>query len=245
MGNPSSPILANIVMNHILKRVMEILPFPVPFLKLYVDDTITAIPKDKVSTVLDIFNSINKKIQFTMEMEKNNQLPFLDVMIIRKDDNSILTSWYVKPTSSGRCLNYYSNHPLSQKISIIKGFMFRSLSLSSEQFHIENLGKVEKLLKNNNYPTGLIHTIFKNYKRDKTIQDNKLEIKKFIRFSFINTISNQINKCFNKTNIKLVFNNLVKLSSIYTKLKDKVDKWEQSQVIYKIPCVWKILHRTN
>lgn len=27
----------------------------------------------------------------------------------------------------------------------------------------------------------------------------------------------------------------MKLNSIYTRLKDKVDKWEQSQVVYKIP----------
>ncbi|CAG5096666.1 Protein of unknown function [Cotesia congregata] len=32
MGNPSSPISANIVMNHILTRIIEILPFPVPVL---------------------------------------------------------------------------------------------------------------------------------------------------------------------------------------------------------------------
>ncbi|XP_057324832.1 uncharacterized protein LOC130667337 [Microplitis mediator] len=100
MGNPASPILANIVMDHILKRIMKLLPFPVPFLKVYVDDTILSIPEDKVDSILDIFNSVNKKIQFTMEIEKENRLPFLDVVVIRKDDGSLLTDWYIKPTSS-------------------------------------------------------------------------------------------------------------------------------------------------
>ncbi|KAI4476739.1 hypothetical protein M0804_013356 [Polistes exclamans] len=33
------------------------------------------------------------------------------------------------------------------------------------------------------------------------------------------------------------FYNLVKINSIYTKLKDRVDKLEQSNLVYKIPCV--------
>lgn len=236
MGNPASPILANIVMDHILKKTIKLLPFPVPFLKVYVDDTILSIPKDKVDIILDIFNSVNKKIQFTMEIEKDNMLPFLDVVVIRTDDGLLLTDWYVKPTSSGKCLNYYSNHPLSQKISIIKGFVYRSLKLSSEQFHKDNLLKVESLLKKNNYPTGLIHSIFNNYNKDKNIPEHKLQVKKFIRFPFINPISNQINKCFNKTNIQLVFYNLVRINSIYSRLKDKVDKEDQSGIVYRIPC---------
>ncbi|KAI4476578.1 hypothetical protein M0804_013472 [Polistes exclamans] len=36
--------------------------------------------------------------------------------------------------------------------------------------------------------------------------------------------------------LKLVFYNLVKIKSIYTKLKDKDDKLEQSNLVYKIPC---------
>ncbi|KAI4476711.1 hypothetical protein M0804_013328 [Polistes exclamans] len=73
MGNPASPILANIVMNYILKKVEGMLPFQVPFLK----------------------------IQFTIEVENNKTLPFLDLSILIKEDGSILTDWYVKPTSSG------------------------------------------------------------------------------------------------------------------------------------------------
>ncbi|KAI4476868.1 hypothetical protein M0804_013195 [Polistes exclamans] len=34
----------------------------------------------------------------------------------------------------------------------------------------------------------------------------------------------------------MVFYNLTKIKSIYTKLKDKVDKFEKSNLVYKIPC---------
>ncbi|KAI4489735.1 hypothetical protein M0804_003917 [Polistes exclamans] len=199
MGNPASPVLANIVMNYILKKVEGKLPFQVPFLKVYVDDIVTAIPKDRIEVTIKTFNSVNKKIQFTIEVENNKTLPFLDLKIIRKEDGSILTDWYIKPTSSGRCLNFKSNHPISQKIGVVKGLLFRALTLSSKEFHNNNKEKIEIILKKQQ-------------------------------------LSNKINKCFKNTNVKLVFYNLVKIKSIYTKLKDKDDKLEQSNLVYKIPC---------
>ncbi|KAI4476543.1 hypothetical protein M0804_013522 [Polistes exclamans] len=134
MGNPASPILANLVMNHVLKKIEGNLPFTVPFLKVYVDDIITEIPKDGIEVVLKTFNMINEKIQFTIEIEDNGTLPFLDVTVIRNEDGTISTNWYVKPTSSGRCINYYSNHSLSQKIEAIKGLLLRALTLSNKKF---------------------------------------------------------------------------------------------------------------
>ncbi|KAI4476746.1 hypothetical protein M0804_013363 [Polistes exclamans] len=62
MGNPASPILANLVMNHVLKQIEKNLPFEVPFLKVYADDIITAIPKDGIELVLKTFNMINENI---------------------------------------------------------------------------------------------------------------------------------------------------------------------------------------
>ncbi|KAI4484083.1 hypothetical protein M0804_007539 [Polistes exclamans] len=105
------------------------LPFPVPFLKVYVDDVVTAIPKDRMDQTLKTLNSVNNRIQFTMEVENNGTLPFLDMNIIRNEDGSIVTNWYVKPTSSGRCINYNSNHPMSQKIGVVKGLLYRALTL--------------------------------------------------------------------------------------------------------------------
>ncbi|KAI4476895.1 hypothetical protein M0804_013222 [Polistes exclamans] len=209
MGNPASPV--------------------------YVDDIVTAIPKDRIEVTIKTFNSVNKKIQFTIEEKNNKTLPVLDLKIIRKEDGSILTDWYVKPTSSGRCLNFKSNHPISKKIGVVKGLLFRALTLSSKEFHNNNKKKIKIILKNNNYPTSLIHMIFNKFRLVKE-QEKEPNNKKIIRFPFIKPLSNRINKWFQNTNVKLVFYNLVKIKSIYTKLKDKDDKLEQSNLVYKIPC---------
>ncbi|KAI4476234.1 hypothetical protein M0804_013774 [Polistes exclamans] len=55
MGNPASPVPANLVMNYILKKIEGMLPFPVPFLKVYVDNVVTAIPKHGMDQTLKTF----------------------------------------------------------------------------------------------------------------------------------------------------------------------------------------------
>ncbi|KAI4476345.1 hypothetical protein M0804_013660 [Polistes exclamans] len=187
----------------------------IPFLKVYVDDIITAIPKDGIEVVLKTFNMINERIQFTIEIEDNGSLPFLDVTVIRNKDRTISTNWYRKPTSSGRCINYYSNHPLSQKIGTIKGLLFRALTLRSNKFHTDNKKKIETLIENNIYPMSLIRMVFNEFKIDKDrIKNPNPQDKKYIKFPYIKPLVNKINKCFKNTNIKLVFYNLTKINSI-------------------------------
>lgn len=168
MGNPASPIIANIVMNHVISSVVTKLPFKLAFIKVYVDDTIIAVPKNKSQELLNIFNSFNNKIQFTMEVEENLSIPFLDLLLIRDEHGKIKTNWYVKPTNTGRLLNYNSNHPTVQKIGMIKGLLKRVLTLSHSDFHNDNLKRIELLLKNNNYPTVLIHNLINNFNLNRT-----------------------------------------------------------------------------
>ena len=57
MGNPASPILANLVMNFVIDEILKQILFEIPFLKLYVDDTISAIPKNEINNILGFFNA--------------------------------------------------------------------------------------------------------------------------------------------------------------------------------------------
>lgn len=66
-------------MNDILKRITSKLKFSVPFLFCYVDDVSTAIPKDEVEYTLQVFNSISEHIQFTIEVQSNQRINFLDI----------------------------------------------------------------------------------------------------------------------------------------------------------------------
>jgi hypothetical protein len=82
--------------------------------------------------VLATLNSINPKIQFTLELEREKKIPFLDIELIHEDNGSIKTRWYKKPIAIGRLLNYESCHPMSQKIGSAYGFINRVLSLTND-----------------------------------------------------------------------------------------------------------------
>ncbi|CAD6225600.1 GSCOCG00011838001-RA-CDS, partial [Cotesia congregata] len=156
MGNPASPVLANLVMDYVLWKIVDSLPFHVPFLKLYMDDTLLAMPGDEVDGLLDHFNRFHEKIQFTMEREQDGELAFLDTIVIRMADEELRTKWFQKPTSSGRLLNFNSHHPLAHKTSVALGLIYRAVTLNHSMYHQENLKKVRVILKRNNYPTKFI-----------------------------------------------------------------------------------------
>ncbi|XP_057322507.1 uncharacterized protein LOC130665896 [Microplitis mediator] len=239
MGNPASPAIANVVMNYVIGQILRLSPFEIPFIKLYVDDTIAAVPKKEVENVLRLFNSFDDDIQFTLEIEKDNRISFLDILIERRD-GCLVTDWFIKPISSGRLLNYDSIHPRSQKIGMITGLLDRMVRLSNEEHHEKNYDIIRSLLLKNGYSKSFIDAILEKFKQE---VENRLKNPirtrntiKYCRFPYIVGLSHDINRCFIGTTVRLAFYNLLKISSVYTKLKDPIKKEQQSCIVYKIPC---------
>ncbi|XP_011859689.1 PREDICTED: uncharacterized protein LOC105557131 [Vollenhovia emeryi] len=112
MGSPLSPIIADITMQDLENRAIELLNFRPPFYFRYVDDIALAVPSHMKDSALQIFNSFHPRLQFTIEEGTNRKLNFLDTTIIIRDDH-IEFDWYQKPTFSGRYLNFESCHTLS------------------------------------------------------------------------------------------------------------------------------------
>ena len=105
--------------------------------------------------MLDILNSYEQRLQFTHELEIDNEISCLDVLLIRYNDK-VKTNWYIKPTFSGRFLNYYSKHPRSQKIAMVYNLVARAINLCNEKFHDGNLDKIKSLFIQNDYPIWFI-----------------------------------------------------------------------------------------
>lgn len=239
MGNPASPSLANLVMNHILKKVLEVVPFRIAFLKLYVDDTLLAVPESEVDGLLGWFNSIHPKIQFTMEKEVSNMLAFLDTQVIRMADGELRARWYQKPTSSGILLNFKSHHPIAQKNSVVLGLLYRALKLSHADYYDENLKKVWEILDRNNYPRSFVDVCLKRFKTlhmsDKYVHNVKTEENRF-RFPFIKCLSHSISLSFRSTDWRPAFYNIRTIGDVYSRLKDKTSLGQLSDLVYKILC---------
>lgn len=243
MGNPASPVLSNLVMNDLINFCLNKLPFKVDFLKVYVDDTILAVPKTEVSEVMKVFNSYHHKLKFTCELEQNNSLAFLDTLVIRELSGKLKTNWYSKPSSSGRLLNYYSNHHIKHKIGTVKNLLHRSYHLSSTEYHKENINKIKLLLKMNNYPAAFTNRILNEYKPLKSqCETTAKSNNRYFKFPYIKGLSEKVSGCFKNKNInsdrkvQLSFYPINLVSTIFTNLKDKTPRELKSNLIYKINC---------
>ncbi|XP_072763713.1 uncharacterized protein [Anoplolepis gracilipes] len=68
----------------------------------YVDDILLATPPELVNHTLITFNSLHLRLQFTLELEKDNKLNFLDITLINNKKEGVITDWYHKSSFSGR-----------------------------------------------------------------------------------------------------------------------------------------------
>ena len=83
----------------------------------YVDDTfiILAHGREDLVKFVDHLNKQPDSIKFTMEMEENNCLPFLDTLIIRKQDGGVSHKVYRKKTHTDQNIHSLSHHHPQQK----------------------------------------------------------------------------------------------------------------------------------
>ena len=110
-----------------------------------------------VSAFHEHLNSIDSNIQFTMEKVSNRLHPFLDVLIERQSDGSVLTSVFRKPTHTDKYLDFQSHHPMAHKISVIRTLYNRARELSSTMVQrVREEEHVLKVLKENGYPGRVI-----------------------------------------------------------------------------------------
>ena len=243
MGNPLSPVLADMVLESLLNTAVAQLDFKPPVLKKYVDDLIVAISLDKLKYVHDMLNSYDKHLQFTYELEENRRLPYLDMVLVRKENQTIRTEWYSKPIASGRFLNFHSYHSYQQKMNVAKNFIMRVEKLSTNLNRQETNQIVDKYLKINDYPKSLRNRIINNSRnhtiptsQSSTAQENLNHTYRSI--PNIPALSHKIAKTL-KTDypdVTLAFRNHKTVATFFSKVKDPIPQENLSNVIYSIPC---------
>ena len=243
MGNPLSSIIADIVLNRLLDVTLaQITPKPKLFVK-YVDDMFAILPNSIVNNTLISLNVFHEKLKFTIETEENGCLPYLDVLVVRNNDNTISTNWFKKEITSNRILNFYSHHPFFQKTNTARNYISRILTLSSKKYHHENKQMIYNTLIHNNYPhntimkliravtTQISNSVTNNEKTENTI-------KKYRSMTYVKTVSEKIEKVIrtHTTNTQLAYKNNKCLRNVFAKLKDPVPLSKRTNVIYRIPC---------
>ncbi|XP_072763715.1 uncharacterized protein [Anoplolepis gracilipes] len=238
MSSPLSPIIADIVLQDLESKTLNTLQFIPPFYFRFVDDIIIAVPSDTIDETLNTFNSQHDRLQFTIEVEKDHKIDFLDIIFMT--ENNILTfDWYHKLTFSGRYLNYFSHHP---KRGTIIGLVDKVIFFSNPRYHRKNLDKIIRILLDNNYPLKLIFDVIGL--RLKTIINKKIltsdipsEAKPvYFTLPYIKGLSEKFNCLTKNSSLKLAQFSLNKMNKLIRAHKDIIPTDLKTNVIYKINC---------
>ena len=176
-------------------------------------------------------------LRFTHEKESNHCLPFLDVLVERRD-SEFSTSVYRKPTFTGQYLRWNSFSPHKQKINLIGTLVHRAFVICSKGKLDPELDKILSILLEN-----LIKSTIKRKLQQLNLNPVHT-VKKcpvYLHFPWIGNVSMKFDKqitsavkrCFFSVEPRVVFTTRQFLPA--TK-KDVLPSHQQNNVIYQFVC---------
>ena len=123
MGAQSSGLIAEIFLQHKEHSHLTRLTHKHKILNYcrYVDDILLIFNSShtEIQKILDDFNSLHHKLQFTAETEKGHTLNYLDISTHRTTTN-MRTAIYRKPTSTDTIIPFTSNHPTHHTYATVR-----------------------------------------------------------------------------------------------------------------------------
>ena len=153
MGSPTSSILSEIYLQFLENtKILNIVTKPgIEGYFRYVDDILIVYNKSHVdiTEILDQFNNLTPHLNFTLELERDSKLNFLDISLT-KTSNRISYKIYRKPTTTDTIIPKDSCHPREHKMAAIRYFVNRAhtYDLDAENKKIE-LNTIKQIVHNN------------------------------------------------------------------------------------------------
>lgn len=190
--------------------------------------------KDKIQEVLETFNLQNEDIKFTCEIEQNGRLPYLDMLLIRTNEGRVKTDWYSKPISSGRILNYFSYHPVDQKLGVVTNFINRVRTLSTVRSEEEKNQLIRDQLSTNDYPRHLINRMLHQPRPPDTAAKPNT-YRSVVHIPGLTPSIKQILRQ-NIPTVGIACSNTNTVQQLYKTAKDPIPHMQKSNVVYKIVC---------
>ena len=123
-----------------------------------------------------------------------------------RSGKKITTDVYRKPTHTDQYLHWTSNHPVQQKIGIVKTLMHRAETLIEDKNLLEiERNKIRVALKNCGYPDWAI-TEGEQPKRDKKQRDTESRDKgvpNFVILPYMKGVTERLRHSYNKYHVQL------------------------------------------
>ena len=161
-----------------------------------------------------------------MEKEKDQRIPFLDVMVNKRIDGSLGHEVYRKPTHTDRYLNAYSHHHPSQKASLMATLLHCAYKLSDAESLAKEKEHLMTTLKRNGYNREMIlKRTAQVEKRNRTLDKEKQPNEKpetYATIPYVAGTSEKISRILKKKDIVTRFKCVTKINQIIPKPKDKI-----------------------
>ena len=173
-------------------------------------------------------NSIRPSIQFTIEKEQYNKLPFLDVLVTRTEQG-FRSSVYLKPTFTGQYLNFNSHHPYTVKKGIVRCLQHRAKTISSDTDAYQEMISLRHNLHRNNYPE---HITSDPRNLERNIEENTRKLTT-VCLPYVKGLAERILKICSPYDTRTVFTSG---STLRRYIKPPTEFNMIKNCVYSIPC---------
>ena len=233
MGSPVAVVVAEIVMQSIEEQALATYSETLPLWLCYIDDTITAVHERKIDEFHEHLNEQNTNIQFTKEIEENGKIPFLDCLVTR-ENNTLRTTVYRKPTHTGRLLDQTSYNPttvrtLTRRAQIVCD---SDDSLTDEIKHLNTVFIKVRVRVYYNYNTDFMER--NTYIRPNDSSNNSYTTTATI--PYIRSTFETIARILRPYNIRVAHKPIFTLRRLLTHVKGKDKPEDRPGAVYKIHC---------
>ena len=235
MGSPLSGVLANLFMETLEEEhYLGIVGAHAIWVRYADDVTILIAVRVDTEELLNRINSVHPRIQFTLEEERDNQLPVLDVLIMRDENHRPKFSVYRKPTHKDDYIHFFSAHSEKIKSGAIIGLFLRALRICSPEYLEEEFGTIITAFKRLQYPEGMLLRLREKARviRQRGSRERKRDTRPLLVIPH-STLTEQLEKHLGEI-IKIATPAQTRIGEMI-KTKRATHRPENS-IIYKIPC---------
>jgi len=241
MGSPLSGIMAELYLNYVENDLIfsgtNKFKDKILFYSRFVDDTFIIFNGNhrQLKLLNSFLNNLTPTLNFTLEIEKDKMINFLDLTVIKRTNN-IEFSIYRKPTMTSQTIHATSHHPQSQKMAAYNSFVHRLINIPlTEENYIKELCIIKQIAISNGFTAEMIDKLVKKYVKQTRSKISNTNDIKYTSIEYNDNLHNVLKKELKNEGITLSFKTSNNLSKLTKPPRQQSNKYNSTGV-YKITC---------
>lgn len=234
MGSPLSPVAACLYMEMLEREhFLDIMGANVTWFR-YVDDVFVLVPEEmNLNEKLKKLNDVEKKIQFTLETENDASLPFLDILIMKRE-SSAKYRVFRKKTNQDDYIHYFSAHSERVKSGVVIGFFLRAHRICSDEYLEAEIKHIFDSFLKLKYPRAFIVRCLRKARQIRRASTSR-RTHPFHRTIVVPSSGKAeiIGEALKKTGVRVIGKAGLKIGDL-VKMRRRAEN--KDSVVYKVPC---------